>query len=196
MTATLGTKVHRILELLSHYRISCVPILDSRGVPIAVYSRQNLIDLELEHSIENSLDKALGSHVFGSAYDELVEHARAEKRRSGRDGRGGRGGGQGDADGDVDGDDGTGGDDDVDGDGDDGVVEVDVDLGDYVNFEVPERMSVHTCSVHDTLQQVFIHFAEVRVHRLLYVDDDGSLLGIVSLSDLLSYFLDEDGEAR
>jgi len=65
------------------------------------------------------------------------------------------------------------------------------EAGDFdLEEELPERMCMHICRVTDSLQQVFVKFAQVRVHRLLYVDEDGKLEGIVSLSDLLSYFIE------
>jgi len=131
-TATMDTKVHEVLDFLSINRISCVPILNKEGIPVAVYSRTNVIDLVSNNSVENSLHMSLGSLIFGADYENENQ----------------------------------------------------------LN-EIPERMQVHSCAITDTLQQVFIKFAEVRVHRLIYVDEaDGSLQGIVSLSDLLSYFLD------
>mmetsp|Transcript_17012 Transcript_17012/g.27537 ORF Transcript_17012/g.27537 Transcript_17012/m.27537 type:complete len:449 (+) Transcript_17012:770-2116(+) len=134
ITATLSTKVWKILDLLSVNHISCVPIVNKSGKPIAVYSRTNVIDLVSHNSVENSLDLSIGSLVFGENF--------------------------------VEGD------------------ESDVDT------MIPDRLRMHTCEVTYTLQRVFQKFAEVRVHRLLYVDEEGHLKGIVSLSDLLSYFLE------
>jgi 5'-AMP-activated protein kinase regulatory gamma subunit len=64
----------------------------------------------------------------------------------------------------------------------------DAQLPEDWNGEMPERMRVQSCRVTDSLQQVFVKFAEVKQHSLLYVDDEGRLQGIVSLSDLLAYF--------
>lgn len=138
-TATLHTKVYEILDLLSINKISCVPILNGEGKPMAVYARTNVIDIVSHSSIENSLDMSLGGLLFGEEWEAQVESGNVDESL----------------------------------------------------LEMPDRMRMHSCKVTDTLQQVFIKFAQVRVHRLLYVDDDGYLQGVVSLSDLLSYFLDK-----
>jgi len=52
-----------------------------------------------------------------------------------------------------------------------------------------------TCSCDETLQEIFVKFAETQVHRLISVDANGAIDGIVSLSDLLSYFLEREFES-
>lgn len=48
---------------------------------------------------------------------------------------------------------------------------------------------IHSCRPHDTLQHVLQRFHESKVHRLLAVDDQERVVGIVSLSDILKAFL-------
>jgi len=49
---------------------------------------------------------------------------------------------------------------------------------------------IHSCHPKDTLQQVLQRFNESKVHRLIAIDRQGRVLGIVSLSDILKAFLD------
>ena len=53
------------------------------------------------------------------------------------------------------------------------------------------RDSLTTCSPNNTLQQIFEKFAEVKFKRIVCVDDDFRCKGLISVSDLLSYFIDE-----
>lgn len=48
---------------------------------------------------------------------------------------------------------------------------------------------VATCRRSDTLRTVFEEFERTRKHRLYAVDDSGKLIGVLSLSDVLAYFL-------
>lgn len=52
---------------------------------------------------------------------------------------------------------------------------------------------VHTCSEHDRLSSIFETIRRSRVHRLVVVDAQKKLRGMVSLSDILGYILREDG---
>lgn len=54
---------------------------------------------------------------------------------------------------------------------------------------------VHTCSMNDSLDAIFHTIRKSRVHRLMIVDDEKKLEGILTLSDILQYILfrGEDG---
>jgi len=159
ITGTMWTPVHEILTMLSANKISCVPILNEDGYPVAVYSRTNVIDLTTHNTIENSLDVPLGKLVYGEAFDNV--DGVSNTASDGVTGLGTSEGG------------------------------FSVASSDSTTTDVPEGMRLYTCKRTDTLQQIFIKFAEVRVHRLMFIDEDGKLEGIVSLTDLLSYFLDD-----
>jgi CBS-domain-containing membrane protein len=163
VTATLDTKVHIILDLLCVNRISCVPIVDAKSPskPIAVYARTNVIDLVSHSSVENSLDLTLGELIRDLIYGSSGSRKQHQPSTTAQK------------------------------DGEEQASENETPLSttDLAADEIPDRMRMHTCNVNDSLQQVFIKFAQVRVHRLLYVNDQGDLMGIVSLSDLLSYLL-------
>jgi CBS domain-containing protein len=48
---------------------------------------------------------------------------------------------------------------------------------------------LHTCSQHVTLQFVFELFADIKFRRLVCLDDDCRPVGVISVRDLLCYFL-------
>lgn len=48
---------------------------------------------------------------------------------------------------------------------------------------------VHTCTLNDTLYSVFRTIRKQRVYRLIVIDQDQKLVGIVSLSDILGYLV-------
>ncbi|KAG5186878.1 5'-AMP-activated protein kinase subunit gamma-1 [Tribonema minus] len=52
------------------------------------------------------------------------------------------------------------------------------------------RDSLVTCAPSDTLQSIFEKFAEVKFKRIVCVDADHRCKGLISVSDLLAYFLD------
>jgi 5'-AMP-activated protein kinase regulatory gamma subunit len=51
--------------------------------------------------------------------------------------------------------------------------------------------ALHTCSKGHTLQSIFECFAQLRFNRLYVVDENDSIVGVVSARDLVSYFLEE-----
>ena len=59
---------------------------------------------------------------------------------------------------------------------------------------------IYTCSIDDRLDTIFDTIRRSRVHRLIVVDEDNHLVGILSLSDILEYILLEgegdDGKAE
>ena len=48
---------------------------------------------------------------------------------------------------------------------------------------------IYTCSIHDRLDTIFDTIRKSRVHRLVVVDEDNRLIGILTLSDILEYIL-------
>lgn len=50
---------------------------------------------------------------------------------------------------------------------------------------------LHLCYKTDTLHMIFERFAAVKAHRLVCVDEYTRCVGIVSLSDLFNYFIQE-----
>lgn len=48
---------------------------------------------------------------------------------------------------------------------------------------------VHTCSLSDTLYSIFRTIRKQRVYRLIIVDQENKLIGIVSLSNILGYLV-------
>ena len=51
--------------------------------------------------------------------------------------------------------------------------------------------ALHTCSKEHTLQSIFEYFAQLRFNRLFVVDEQESVVGVVSARDLVAYFLEE-----
>mmetsp|Transcript_10665 Transcript_10665/g.23577 ORF Transcript_10665/g.23577 Transcript_10665/m.23577 type:complete len:363 (-) Transcript_10665:185-1273(-) len=49
--------------------------------------------------------------------------------------------------------------------------------------------ALHTCSTRHTLQYVFEYFAQWKFNRLICVDDEERVVGVVSARDLVAYFL-------
>ena len=56
----------------------------------------------------------------------------------------------------------------------------------------PNNFRVATCRKEDTLRTVFETFEHTRKHRLYAVNEHGMLAGVLSLSDVLAYFLSAD----
>jgi 5'-AMP-activated protein kinase, regulatory gamma subunit len=57
----------------------------------------------------------------------------------------------------------------------------------------PQHPGIYTCSLDDGLDTIFDTIRLSRVHRLMIVDDNTYLVGVLSLSDILHYIL-VDGE--
>jgi len=49
--------------------------------------------------------------------------------------------------------------------------------------------ALHTCSMRHTLQYVFEYFAQWKFNRLICVDEEERVVGVVSARDLVAYFL-------
>lgn len=50
--------------------------------------------------------------------------------------------------------------------------------------------SLHTCTAKHSLQNIFEYFAQWRFNRLIVIDEEKRVKGVVSARDLLAYFLD------
>lgn len=62
-------------------------------------------------------------------------------------------------------------------------------VGDALSKRADDFPGIYTCSEDDRLDAIFDTIRKSRVHRLIVVDDDNRLRGIISLSDLLKYVL-------
>lgn len=66
-------------------------------------------------------------------------------------------------------------------------------VGDALCRRSDEFQGIYTCTEEDRLDSIFDTVRKSRVHRLIVVDDESRLRGIISLSDILKYVL-IDGE--
>lgn len=62
-------------------------------------------------------------------------------------------------------------------------------VGDALCKRPDDSPGIYTCTAGDRLDSIFDTIRKSRVHRLIVVDDDNRLKGIISLSDLLKYVL-------
>lgn len=73
--------------------------------------------------------------------------------------------------------------------------ELERSVGEALCKRPEDSPGIYTCSEHDRLDAIFDVIRKSRVHRLVVVDDDNKLRGMLSLSDILIYVLmsgDED----
>jgi 5'-AMP-activated protein kinase, regulatory gamma subunit len=71
--------------------------------------------------------------------------------------------------------------------------ELTLSVGEALLNRPEEFPGVHTCSENDLLASIFDTIRRSRVHRLVVLDGQGKLKGMVSLSDILGYILKEEG---
>lgn len=62
-------------------------------------------------------------------------------------------------------------------------------IGEALCKRPDDSPGIYTCSEHDRLGAVFDTIRKSRVHRLIVVDDDNRLKGVIALSDILKYVL-------
>lgn len=62
-------------------------------------------------------------------------------------------------------------------------------VGDALSKRADDFAGIYTCGEDDRLDSIFDTIRKSRVHRLIVVDDDSRLKGIISLSDILKYVL-------
>ena len=54
------------------------------------------------------------------------------------------------------------------------------------------KIPVFTCTKNESFEKVLRHLASTRIHRLVCVDDEARVVGIVSISDIFSFLLYND----
>lgn len=54
---------------------------------------------------------------------------------------------------------------------------------------VQDFPGIFTCHIDDRLDTIFDTIRKSRVHRLVVVDEDNRLIGLLTLSDILEYIL-------
>jgi 5'-AMP-activated protein kinase regulatory gamma subunit len=62
-------------------------------------------------------------------------------------------------------------------------------VGKALSKRSDEFAGIYTCAMEDRLDTIFDTIRKSRVHRLIVVDDDTRLRGVISLSDILEYVL-------
>jgi 5'-AMP-activated protein kinase regulatory gamma subunit len=62
-------------------------------------------------------------------------------------------------------------------------------VGEALRKRPDDYPGIYTCSPEDGLDTIFETIRKSRVHRLMVIDNDNSLLGVLSLSDILQYIL-------
>ncbi|KAM4065807.1 CBS domain-containing protein [Hirsutella rhossiliensis] len=67
--------------------------------------------------------------------------------------------------------------------------ELDGSVGDALCKRPDDSPGIYTCCEGDRLDSIFDTIRKSRVHRLIVVDDENKLKGIISLSDILKYVL-------
>ncbi|KAM6519126.1 AMP-activated serine/threonine-protein kinase regulatory subunit [Fusarium falciforme] len=67
--------------------------------------------------------------------------------------------------------------------------DLDGSVGEALCKRSDDSPGIYTCSEEDRLDSIFDTIRKSRVHRLIVVDDDNKLKGIISLSDILKYVL-------
>lgn len=72
-------------------------------------------------------------------------------------------------------------------------------VGDALSRRADDFPGIYTCGEDDRLDSIFDTIRKSRVHRLVVIDDENRLKGIISLSDILKYVLlygEEDDSVR
>jgi len=72
-------------------------------------------------------------------------------------------------------------------------------VGEAISRRADDFAGIYTCGLDDRLDSIFDTIRKSRVHRLVVIDDDSRLKGIISLSDVLKYVLlhgEEDDNIR
>jgi len=67
--------------------------------------------------------------------------------------------------------------------------ELSASVGEALSQRSDDFPGIYTCSEDDRLDSIFETIRKSRVHRLIVIDDDSRLRGIISLSDILKYVL-------
>jgi 5'-AMP-activated protein kinase regulatory gamma subunit len=72
--------------------------------------------------------------------------------------------------------------------------ELTTSVGEALSKRADDFAGIYTCSIEDRLDSIFDTLRKSRVHRLVVIDDDARLKGVISLSDILKYILVEGEE--
>lgn len=72
--------------------------------------------------------------------------------------------------------------------------ELTTSVGDALSKRAEDFAGIYTCSMEDRLDTIFDTLRKSRVHRLVVIDEDSKLKGVISLSDILKYVLVEGKE--
>ena len=68
-------------------------------------------------------------------------------------------------------------------------TDLDLSVGDALLRRLEEFEGVHTCTLNDRLSTIMDTIRKSRLHRLFVVDDEGKLVSVITLSDILNYIL-------
>jgi 5'-AMP-activated protein kinase, regulatory gamma subunit len=69
-------------------------------------------------------------------------------------------------------------------------------VGKALSARSPSHPGIYTCSLDDGLDTILDTIRKSRVHRLMIVDEQNYLKGVLSLSDILQYILVEGQESE
>lgn len=72
--------------------------------------------------------------------------------------------------------------------------ELSASVGEALSKRAEDFAGIYTCSMEDRLDTIFDTLRKSRVHRLVVIDEDSRLKGVISLSDILKYVLVEGEE--
>ncbi|KAI4204521.1 MAG: hypothetical protein LQ350_001071 [Teloschistes chrysophthalmus] len=67
--------------------------------------------------------------------------------------------------------------------------ELNLNVGEALQKRSEEFPGIYTCSIEDRLDTIFDTIRKSRVHRLVVIDEDSRLVGVLTLSDILEYIL-------
>lgn len=67
--------------------------------------------------------------------------------------------------------------------------ELTINVGDALLKRAEDFAGIYTCSEDDRLDSIFDTIRKSRVHRLVVIDENNCLKGVISLSDILNYVL-------
>lgn len=68
-------------------------------------------------------------------------------------------------------------------------TDLDLSVGEALLRRAEDFEGVHTCTLNDRLSTIMDTIRKSRLHRLFVVDDEGRVLSVITLSDILNYIL-------
>ncbi|WPK26022.1 hypothetical protein PUMCH_003367 [Australozyma saopauloensis] len=68
-------------------------------------------------------------------------------------------------------------------------TDLDLSVGDALLRRAEDFEGVHTCTLNDRLSTIMDTIRKSRLHRLFVVDEQGKLINVITLSDILKYIL-------